>query len=328
MGKEKRSLASKADKYDLYQRSVQAPEADVEFFDKAYRKTFKRTPSLLREDFCGTALTCCEWVKMGSERIALGVDLDPEPIAWGKKNNLSKLSTKKRKRIKLVEADVRKTEGPKADIVAAQNFSYLIFHTRESLKEYFKAAYKNLGNEGILILDLMGGPEVWKEDRSDKTKHKGFVYRWEHARFDPITHRCKFHIHYSFKDGSARKKAFTYDWRLWTIPELREILVEAGFSRADVYWEGVDSKGEGDGKYVKRESAPSDPCWISYIVGVKAEAAKKETAPKKAAKKKPAKKKAAKKKPAKKKAAKKKPAKRKPAKKKAAKKKTARKKTA
>ena len=63
--------------------------------------------------------------------------------------------------------------------------------------------------------------------------------------------------------GSKLKDAFIYKWRLWSIPEVRELLAEAGFSRSEVYWEGEDDV------FRKRETAASDPCWICYIVGVK-----------------------------------------------------------
>ena len=80
----------------------------------------------------------------------------------------------------------------------------------------------------------------------------------------------QFCIHFRFKDGSALSRAFQYDWRLWTLPEIRELLIEAGFERADVYWEGTDKEtGEGTDVYRRREHAESDPAWIAYVVGVK-----------------------------------------------------------
>ena len=58
-------------------------------------------------------------------------------------------------------------------------------------------------------------------------------------------------------------------WRLWSIPEVRELMLEAGFSKADVYWEGPGKDGDGDGIYKKREKVENDDVWIAYIVGVK-----------------------------------------------------------
>ena len=63
------------------------------------------------------------------------------------------------------------------------------------------------------------------------------------------------------------KKAFTYDWRLWTLPEIRELLIDCGFSQTTVYWEGTDPEtGEGNGEYSATESGDDDPSWIAYIV--------------------------------------------------------------
>ena len=68
------------------------------------------------------------------------------------------------------------------------------------------------------------------------------------------------------KAGSKLKKAFTYHWRLWTLPELRDMLAEAGFSRVHVYWQGSDEDGEPDGDFTVVETAENDPAWIAYIV--------------------------------------------------------------
>lgn len=268
--KKKKTLASEADKYELYEKSVQAPDFESEFFAKVYKKTFGRAARVLREDFCGTHAVCCEWVKDHKENQAIGVDLDPEPLAWGIVNNQSFLEGHQRERIELIKADVRDDLEPKADVVAGENFSYFIFKTREDLLGYFKAAYGNLKEQGILMLDFMGGADMLEEDQQEERKFKGFKYIWEQKRFDPISHDVLFYIHFKFPDGSKLKKAFEYDWRLWTIPEVRELLLEAGFAEADVYWEGTDPEtNEGSSEYRKRSSAPAEPTYIPYIVGVK-----------------------------------------------------------
>ena len=105
--KQRRSMAEKADKYKCYLKSVQSPEHEVEFFDKAFKDEFHRKPTTLREDFCGTFSVCCEWVKLGRQRTALGVDLDPEPLAWGEKHILSKLQSAQASRVRILEKDVR-----------------------------------------------------------------------------------------------------------------------------------------------------------------------------------------------------------------------------
>ena len=66
------------------------------------------------------------------------------------------------------------------------------------------------------------------------------------------------------------EKAFSYDWRLWTLPEIREILDEAGFTEVTIYWEGTDEEcNEGDGVVEPAETGDADPGWICYIVAQK-----------------------------------------------------------
>ena len=62
------------------------------------------------------------------------------------------------------------------------------------------------------------------------------------------------------------KRAFTYEWRLWTLPEIRELLAEAGFSRSTVYWEDRDANGDGTNTYRPRAHARQEPAWVAYIV--------------------------------------------------------------
>jgi hypothetical protein len=74
-------------------------------------------------------------------------------------------------------------------------------------------------------------------------------------------------IHFEFPDGSRFDKAFSYQWRLWTLPEIREILYESGFTQVDIYWEGTDEDtGEGNGLYTPSEIGDADAGWICYIV--------------------------------------------------------------
>lgn len=268
--KRKISLASQADRYQLYQTSVQTPDYEVDFFNRVYKAAYGQKPLILREDFCGTHAVCCDWVRRGKDRIAVGVDLDPEPLQWGIEHNQSKLPDSQRQRIELIKDDVRKVQGPKADVLAAENFSYWYFKTRDELRNYFKIARRNLKAKGVMVLDIMGGPESMEENEEDVRRLKGFKYVWEQHRLDPVTHDFTCYIHFRFPDGSELKRAFTYQWRFWTIPELTELLTEAGFKRVDVYWEGTDpDTGDGNEKYGKVTSAPQDSAWVAYLVAVK-----------------------------------------------------------
>ena len=270
------SLAERADKYALYGLSVQEPANEAEFFTSTYKTLNGREPRILREDFCGTHAVCCEWVKLHKDNVAYGIDLDPEPLAWGKTNLQPKLTEGQRSRINLYEDDVRTTAEVKADVLAAQNFSFFLFKTRDGVRDYFQQAHANLAEGGIMVMDMMGGSECYEEDHedvrtieSDMPGFKKFKYIWEQKRFNPITADALFHIHFRFKDGSKLDKAFTYDWRFWTIPEVNELLLEAGFSDATVYWEQTDEDGDETGEFEPATEGPADPSWIAYIVARK-----------------------------------------------------------
>ena len=266
--KSKHSLASGADRHHLYELSVQCAEAEIDFVDEAYRRLRKRRAQLLREDFCGTANVCCEWVKRGNKRQAVGIDLDPEVLDWGRKNNLSKLSKKKRQRITLLEEDVLGVNTEPPDIVSAMNFSYWLLRDRAQLKKYFKSVHAALKEDGVFFLDAYGGYDSHKEiveEREIEDGGKGFTYIWEQARFDPITHAMECHIHFAFPDGSEMRNAFNYKWRLWTLPEVQDLLRESGFKHVTVYWQGWDKHGEPDGDFNPAKHADADAGWICYM---------------------------------------------------------------
>lgn len=263
-------MAQQADIHELYELSVQNVEHEIEFLQTTFKSLAGRTAYLLREDFCGTASASCQWVRQGKKYQAIGVDIDPSVLEWGRKHRIGRLDTEDQARVSLIESDVMTAETPKVDILVAFNFSYFIFDTRDAVRAYFKRAYDALKDDGIFFCDLFGGPEAQEETR-EKTKHKkhGFTYIWHQAKFNPITNFIRCHIHFKFRDGSKIKKAFTYEWRLWSAPELRELLLEAGFSKATVYWEGEDEDGDGNGEFTPSEKGEADLAWIAYIVAEK-----------------------------------------------------------
>ncbi|MFQ5632162.1 MAG: class I SAM-dependent methyltransferase, partial [bacterium] len=234
----KRNLAARADKHVLYEKSVQCVEAEIDFVDKTYRKLRKRKARVLKEDFCGTANTSCEWVRRRKDNSAFAVDIDPKVLAWSRSNNISHLKPAQRQRIQLINESVLETGPAPVDITLAMNFSYWVFKDRSSMTGYFRHVHQGLAEDGIFFLDAFGGYEAFQE-LEESTKYDGFTYVWEQSHYNPINGDYTCHIHFRFKDGSKLKKAFTYYWRLWTLPELLEMLGEAGFA-ATVYWEGSD----------------------------------------------------------------------------------------
>ncbi len=267
-GVAQKTMAEQADIHELYEESVQNVEHETEFLQTTFKALRGRTAYLLREDFCGTASASCQWVRQGDEYQAIGVDIDASVLDWGRKHRLAELPVVDQTRVSLIESDVLTVETPPADVLVAFNFSYFIFDTREKLRRYFERARQGLKDDGVFFVDLFGGPEAQEEMR-EKTKHKGFTYVWHQARFNPVSHFIRCHIHFKFPDGSKIKKAFTYEWRLWSAPEIREVLLEAGFSKATVYWEGEDEDGEGNGVFTPEEKGEADLAWIAFIVAEK-----------------------------------------------------------
>ncbi|MCG6938634.1 MAG: class I SAM-dependent methyltransferase [Gammaproteobacteria bacterium] len=263
------SMSSMADRHALYEKAVQNVEQEYDFVDTTYRKIRGYKAHSLREDFCGTANMSCEWVRKRRKNTAVGIDIDPEVLDWGKQYKLGKLSSDARKRITLVKDDVLLVETSPVQVILAMNFSYQLFKTRELMRNYFKQVHKSLASDGIFFMDAFGGYDAYREIR-EKTRLKGFTYIWEQESYNPITGEMTCHIHFHFPDKSRMRKAFTYEWRLWTLPELQEILHEAGFSNITVHWEGTDEEtGEGNGIYSPSTHGDADPGWVCFITAEK-----------------------------------------------------------
>lgn len=256
------------DKYDLYSRAVQSPGEDVKFYLKTYRQLRGgRSPRILREDFCGAGAISCEWAKLDSRHLAYGLDLDHEPMNYGHEHYISVLTPDQQRRVQLLHKNVLSPGLPAADIAVAVNFSYFFFKKREVLLSYFRNVHRSLRRDGLFMVDIFGGTQCTGEIE-DRTVHKGFTYYWDQKNFDPVTNEAYFEIHFRHK-GKKYEGVFSYDWRMWTIPEVRELMREAGFRKTEVYWEGTAKDGSGNGKFDRVEKGEACESWIAYIVGLK-----------------------------------------------------------
>ena len=263
--------AVSADRHLLYQQAVQDVETEIDFVIQTWYELRSRHALKLREDFCGTANTACEWVRRHGDHHAVAVDLDEGVLEWGRAHNLARLSADQITRIRLLREDVLYLQSEPVDIILAMNFSYYLFLDRGELCRYFSNALDSLVTDGILFLDAYGGSEApmnLTEPRDCEDEDgNSFTYIWEQSEFNPIDSCMNCHIHFEFSDKSRMDRAFSYRWRLWTLPEIRETLYEAGFSQVDIYWEGTDEdKNEGNGIYTPSETGDADPGWVCYIV--------------------------------------------------------------
>ena len=276
--KKQQRAASAADPHVLYTAAVQSVDADLDFAVRAFRRRRGRRPLRLREDFCGTARIACEWAARGADHEAWGVDLDRETLDWGRAHYLERLGEAAR-RVHLVHGNVLTARTPPADIAVALNFSYCVFKQRALLRRYLRNAYRRLNADGMFYMDVFGGSgalEKLREDRVIKgeTDPEGrriprFKFVWEQRHFNMVTNEIECHIHFKLKNGKTLRRAFSYDWRLWSIAELRDLLDECGFAHTDVYTHGWDEDGESDGVYRRVTRMENAEGWLAYVVAYK-----------------------------------------------------------
>ncbi len=267
------TLAERADPFALYEQSVQRPEDDVAFFVDVFTHLRGREPVVLREDFCGTAQLSRTWCLSRAGRRAIAIDLDRATLDWAHRHNVAPYARTLRGRLELVYGDVLEVRTEPVDVVCAMNFSFCVFKQREELARYLTVVRKSLVRDGLVFLELYGGTGAIEPVVEERQVGR-VTYVWEQKSYDPITNETLCYIHFRFRDGSCLERAFVYDWRLWTIPELRELLLEVGFSNVRVYWATLDeedvAEGEptyGNGSYVERETAEQQYSWLVYVVG-------------------------------------------------------------
>jgi len=248
------------DKFDYYEASVTSAGQLAAFI----RALHGREPRVLREDFSGTAALSRGWLGLGREMRAVAVDSDAPTLA---RIPRSARLTKRR-------TDVLKATD-RADIVAATNFPVCYWHTRASLVRYLRHARACLNKGGVFVADLYGGPLALVPSRRSKRIALGrgrvLHYTWHQRSIDPLTMRVRNSIHFRVtapgRAPEVIKDAFTYDWRLWSIPELRDAMEEAGFRSTEVHdrlGAAIDHEGN---VYVRAvEEHELDRDWVAYVV--------------------------------------------------------------
>jgi hypothetical protein len=249
------------DKFDLYRHAVQFPQGEVNFSINTYATYRKGTwPTMLREDFAGTAAVAATWVQREHDHHALAIDIDQSTIVRAPKMD----------RLTCICADVLDVDGPPADLIVALNFSTFIYHSDDAMLAYLTHAHHCLKSDGLLIMDIYGGPGAMRigvqNQRMSPSPESGlppFEYQWEQRAYDPATARTDCRIHFQLEDGHEMRDAFRYDWRLWTPPELIVLMRQAGFDDARL-WRDDDDSG-----MCQEVSDPSTrDNWVAYIVGI------------------------------------------------------------
>lgn len=237
---------------------MQAPRATARLLDALHAGK----PSILREDFSGAGAICRAWVE-SEGRTAIAVDRDAEPLA-----RLAGV-----RGITRVRADVLSC-GRRADIIASLNFPLGYFHKRVDLLRYLRRTRQRLRPRGVFVADLYGGRSAFTPGtQSVRARLPGGLrvhYRWVQQEADALTGLVRNAIHFSLaRPGLKRefKNAFTYHWRLWSIPELTDALREAGFGRVEVHDQqggALDHTGRLHTRPVQHSDELADD-WVVYI---------------------------------------------------------------
>jgi SAM-dependent methyltransferase len=266
------------DLQELYRWAVQDPRVQVTYLSLIHHHGTGRYPRRLREDFAGNAADAVDWLALGGER-AIAVDIDGRALRWGVRR-ARRILGERADRLQVVEADVR-TVGPprvpKVDVVAALNFSALVLHERRDMLGYLRRVRGGLRPGGVFVMSVFGGPlrmRPWVRRRTIRRKAQyavepplpPFEYVWQQRSFDPLTARLDCRLHFVLREGGRRRTlrdAFRYDCRVWTVPELRDLLREAGFRKTEV-WQHRTRGRRGVFEPTARLDGPG---WVAYVVG-------------------------------------------------------------
>lgn len=246
-------------KLTLYTHAVQQPWLMVNWLVNTYTLFHQgRWPVVLREDFAGAAAIATAWAAHDPQHIAIAVERDRATHAFATRRARALAATNALDldHLFMLHADVMAAlprtlpparRVPRPDITTATNFSINYLHTRATLIAYLKKTRRELAPQGMFMLDTYQGPGAWRT--STQTNHISpseesgvppFDYHWRQVSVNHVTGIVKNAIDFTLHDGRTIKNAFTYHWRLWSIPELLDALADAGFHDPAVWHDSHD----------------------------------------------------------------------------------------
>jgi hypothetical protein len=273
-------------RHDFYELCVQSPADLVPFLRAIIGNNSGEQASdlVLGEDFAGTAALSFAWVNDRPDARAIAVDIDADTLAYRGTHD----------RIDRITGDVRTATDPQhhaCDAIFVGNFSIGEIHHRPGLVEYFRRSRERLTareHPGVFVCDTYGGestyllgevhrdhpmPADWS-DRFDLPRGCRVRYTWEQREANPLTARvvnvCHFRVELAGTILHEWPDAFVYTWRLWSVPELRDALTEAGFRETHVYAKLADAVDDQGRAYVTPVNDPDDldDSFIVCVCGV------------------------------------------------------------
>ncbi len=256
------------DRHELYERCVQNPDELVQLLEGIHGAR----PTALGEDFSGTAAVSRAWLRraglrhVGDAR-AVAVDHDARVLERARGvRGLSCVCGDAR--------DVRDSALDGVDVVFVGNFSIGEIGARAELVAYLARSRARLRPGGVFVCDTYGGASAFRIGARERVHDLGdgrrVRYVWEQRAADPRDARVENALHFRIESRGEivdeLHDAFVYRWRLWSLAELREALLEAGFERVE-FWCELARPGE-HGR-LRSVSSPVElgESWIACVSG-------------------------------------------------------------
>ncbi|MCB9846365.1 MAG: class I SAM-dependent methyltransferase [Phycisphaeraceae bacterium] len=228
-------------RHDCYEACVQSPRDTVALL----RAVHGRGPRGLAEDFCGTAAVSRAWCAADPSAWAAAMDLDGATLCEARdraeREIPESLGPGGSGRLTLERGDCLGASC-RADVLFVGNFSIGEIHRRQDLLGYLRRARARLEPGGVFVCDTYGGESAFRIGHVRRTHRVGdlrIAYTWEQREADPLTGMviCALHFRADLAGDVVADlpDAFIYHWRLWSVPELRDAMREAGFTMTEVY---------------------------------------------------------------------------------------------
>lgn len=279
------------DRFECYELCVQSPRHVVGFLRALFLAENGSDPTVLGEDFSGTCAVARRWCKELDGASAVCVDFDREALAWARARASDDAVVNQ---IRFVHADCFTEAGATAhaaatnepsrdlpcDVCFVGNFSIGYAHDRSTLVRYLARTRERLlrgrhgFSGGVFVCDTYGGAGAFTLGGIERTHpgRRGEVirYAWAHEHADPttamVTNSISLRVERDGEIVAEYPRAFEYHWRLWSIAELREAMLEVGFERTSVYLEVSLAPGEAPTPVTDPRQFKSD--WIVLVAGI------------------------------------------------------------
>ena len=129
-------------------------------------------------------------------------------------------------------------------------------------------------SSSVFICDTYGGESAFLTGQVHRPHPMGdgrvCRYTWEQRDADPTTGMVTDVIHFRIERAGVIEHelfdAFVYEWRLWSVPELRDAMLDAGFSSTQVYAKLADAWDEDGNAYVEPVTDGGEELDESFIV--------------------------------------------------------------